>query len=232
MPRPPLPSSRPARSPIRILHTRLAIALVVADLPPSPEIAQALHRESAKPENFGDKWLGRAFYIAATRHQDNFLTAYKSDKAAVPFAALPVPLRLGNFEAGLAPPRSGGDRGRLEGHPGAGRMGDARASRLRRCGVVHADDRLERRPRAGDGVVRPGSEHSRGVGQRSLDSVYTAGAGRRAWRRTRWGPPLHGSRRHAAAWTEHDHRSDSERPWRGRIHRRAGSDVHRRPWRE
>ena len=79
-------------------HTRLAIALVVADLPSSPEIAQALYRESAKPENFGDKWLGRAFYIAATRHQGEFLAAYKSDTAAVPFAALPVPLRMGNLK--------------------------------------------------------------------------------------------------------------------------------------
>jgi putative membrane-bound dehydrogenase-like protein len=80
------------------LHTRLAIALVAADLPASAEMAQALYRESAKPENFGDKWLGRAFYIAATRHQEYFLASYKSDKAAVPFAALPVPLRLGNLK--------------------------------------------------------------------------------------------------------------------------------------
>ena len=79
-------------------HTRLAIALVVADLPLSPEIGQALYRESAKPENFGDKWLGRAFYIAAMRHQDDFLAMHKSDTAAVPFSALPVPLRLGNLK--------------------------------------------------------------------------------------------------------------------------------------
>ena len=79
-------------------HTRLAIALVIADMPSSPEIAQALYRESARPENFGDKWLGRAFYIAATRHREGVLAAYKADSAAVPFAALPVPLRLGNLK--------------------------------------------------------------------------------------------------------------------------------------
>ena len=79
-------------------HTRLAIALAAADLPSSPALAQALYRESAKPENFNDKWLGRAFYIAATRHQADFVAAYKSDAAAVPFAALPVPLRMGNLK--------------------------------------------------------------------------------------------------------------------------------------
>ena len=79
-------------------HTRLAVTLTLADMPASPEIAQALYRESAKPENFGDKWLGRAFYIAAHRHQQDFLAAYKADKAAVPFSALPVPLRIGNLK--------------------------------------------------------------------------------------------------------------------------------------
>ena len=78
-------------------HTRLAVALVVADLPTSPQIAAALYRESAKPENFGDKWLGRAFYIAATRHPE-FLAAYQADKTAVAFADRPVPLRLGNLK--------------------------------------------------------------------------------------------------------------------------------------
>jgi len=79
-------------------HTRLAVTLVVADMPTSADVAQALYKESAKPENFGDKWLGRAFYIAANRHQEDFLAAYKADKAAVPFSALPVPLRIGNLK--------------------------------------------------------------------------------------------------------------------------------------
>ena len=79
-------------------HTRLAVTLAIADMPTSSEIAQALYRESAKPENFGDKWLSRAFYIAANRHQQDFLAAYKADKAALPFTALPVPLRIGNMK--------------------------------------------------------------------------------------------------------------------------------------
>ncbi|MEO6236222.1 MAG: plastocyanin/azurin family copper-binding protein, partial [Vicinamibacterales bacterium] len=80
------------------LHTRLAVALAAADLPSSPALAQSLYRESAKAENFNDKWLGRAFYIAATRHQQDFLASYKADTAAVPFTALPIPLRMGNLK--------------------------------------------------------------------------------------------------------------------------------------
>ena len=77
------------------LHTRLAATLVIAEMPESPEIAPALYRESQKPENYTDKWLSRAFYIAANRHKTAFTTAYKADKAALPYDALPVALRLG-----------------------------------------------------------------------------------------------------------------------------------------
>jgi putative membrane-bound dehydrogenase-like protein len=80
------------------LQTRLAATLVLAEMPESNEIGQALYRESAKPENFSDGWLARAFYIAATRHKTSFLTTYKSDKNAVPFDALPVALRLGTLK--------------------------------------------------------------------------------------------------------------------------------------
>jgi putative membrane-bound dehydrogenase-like protein len=77
------------------LHTRLAAALVIAEMPESPEIGPALYRESQKPENYSDRWLSRAFYIAGTRHQKTFVTAYKADKTALPFDALPIALRLG-----------------------------------------------------------------------------------------------------------------------------------------
>jgi putative membrane-bound dehydrogenase-like protein len=77
------------------LHTRLAVALAVADMPPSAEIGAALYKESQKPENYGDRWLSRAFYIAATRHKAAFLTSYRADPGAVRFADLPVALRLG-----------------------------------------------------------------------------------------------------------------------------------------
>ena len=77
------------------LHTRLAATLVIAEMPEAADISQALYRESQKTDNFTDKWLSRAFYIAALRHKTAFTTAYKADKAALPFDSLPVALRLG-----------------------------------------------------------------------------------------------------------------------------------------
>ena len=77
------------------LHTRLAATLAIADLPTSPEIGQALYAESLKPDGFGDKWLSRALYIAASRHQKTFIAAYRADPAAMPFSGLPVSVRIG-----------------------------------------------------------------------------------------------------------------------------------------
>ncbi len=80
------------------LHTRLAVVLAIAEMPEFVEIGTELYRESQKPENYSDKWLSRAFYIAAIKHQKSFTTAYKSDKAAVPFDALPIAIRLGTLK--------------------------------------------------------------------------------------------------------------------------------------
>ncbi len=80
---------------MRTSTRRLAATLVIAEMPEAPEIGTTLYRESQKPENFGDKWLSRAFFIAANRHKTAFTAAYKADKAALPFDALPVALRLG-----------------------------------------------------------------------------------------------------------------------------------------
>jgi putative membrane-bound dehydrogenase-like protein len=77
------------------LHTRLAAALVVAEMP-GPQIGQALYKESQKPDTYGDPWLGRAFYVAAMKHQDGFLSSYKADASAMPFSSLSVPLRMGS----------------------------------------------------------------------------------------------------------------------------------------
>ena len=77
------------------LHTRLAAVLAFADMPASAEVGAALYTESGKPQNYGDRWLSRAFYIAANRHKTAFLTSYRADSRAVPFADLPIPLRLG-----------------------------------------------------------------------------------------------------------------------------------------
>ena len=78
------------------LHTRLAATLAIADMPPSPEIGAALYKESQQTENYSDRWLSRAFYIAATRHKASFLALYQSDAKKLQFADLPIPLRLGN----------------------------------------------------------------------------------------------------------------------------------------
>ena len=77
------------------LHTRLAATLVISEMPEVPDIGAELYRESQKTENYTDKWLSRAFYIAALRHKTIFTTAYKADKTALPFDSLPVALRLG-----------------------------------------------------------------------------------------------------------------------------------------
>jgi putative membrane-bound dehydrogenase-like protein len=77
------------------LHTRLAATLAIADMPTSPEIGQALYAESLKTDNYGDKWLSRAFYIAGSRHQKSFTTAYHADPAALPYNALPISVRIG-----------------------------------------------------------------------------------------------------------------------------------------
>ncbi len=80
------------------LHTRLAATLAVAEMPEAAEIGTALYRESQKPENFSDRWLSRAFYIAGIRHKTAFTSAYKADKSAVPFDALPIVIRLGTLK--------------------------------------------------------------------------------------------------------------------------------------
>jgi azurin len=57
------------------------------------------------PENYTDRWLSRALFIAATRHRDAFLPLYKADPAAVPIAELPLPLRLGALKPDWRVPR-------------------------------------------------------------------------------------------------------------------------------
>jgi putative membrane-bound dehydrogenase-like protein len=77
------------------LHTRLAVVLVLADMPQSPEIGPALFKASQVKENYEDQWLGRALYVAAMRHVDGFTEAARADKQpAQPFTSLPVALRL------------------------------------------------------------------------------------------------------------------------------------------
>ena len=77
------------------LTTRLAVALVMADMPQSPEIGPALFRAAQVKENYEDQWIGRALYVAAMRHVDGFTEAARADKQpAAPYTSLPVALRL------------------------------------------------------------------------------------------------------------------------------------------
>jgi putative membrane-bound dehydrogenase-like protein len=79
----------------RDLHTRLAALLTMSEMPPAADIGRALYAASQEPDNYSDRWLSRALYIAATRHRESFLTEYRSDPKALPAAALPFALRLG-----------------------------------------------------------------------------------------------------------------------------------------
>ncbi|MDQ3346328.1 MAG: hypothetical protein M3545_00005, partial [Acidobacteriota bacterium] len=80
------------------LQTRLAAILALADVPSSAEIGRALYAESQVSPNFSDKWLSRALYIAAMRHQAGFTAAYHADRNRLPYTALPVALRLGSIK--------------------------------------------------------------------------------------------------------------------------------------
>ncbi|MEO8078485.1 MAG: PVC-type heme-binding CxxCH protein, partial [Acidobacteriota bacterium] len=77
------------------LHTRLAVALAIADMPTSPAVGQALYQASLQADNYSDRWLSRAIYIGASRHRPSFVAAYHADRNAMPYTGLPVALRLG-----------------------------------------------------------------------------------------------------------------------------------------
>jgi putative membrane-bound dehydrogenase-like protein len=77
------------------LHTRLAAILTLSEMPPDGDVGRSLYAASQQSENYGDRWLSRALYIAASRHRDHFLTQYKADPKALPSSALPIALRLG-----------------------------------------------------------------------------------------------------------------------------------------
>ncbi|ODS57371.1 MAG: hypothetical protein ABS36_05640 [Acidobacteria bacterium SCN 69-37] len=75
------------------LHTRLAVVLALVDMPSSPELGAALVRAGQARDNYEDKWLGRALYVAAMRHGDAFVAAARSAQVADP-VTLPLALRV------------------------------------------------------------------------------------------------------------------------------------------
>jgi uncharacterized protein len=77
------------------LHTRLAVILALADVPSSAEVGRALFKASSETDNYSDRWLSRALFIAATKHKASFLAEYKSDPKPVSPATLPIALRIG-----------------------------------------------------------------------------------------------------------------------------------------
>ncbi|HWJ54797.1 MAG TPA: plastocyanin/azurin family copper-binding protein, partial [Vicinamibacterales bacterium] len=62
---------------------------------PSDAAGKAIYTASLDASNFGDRWLSRALYIAASRHKTSFLTQYRDDPARLAVDALPITLRLG-----------------------------------------------------------------------------------------------------------------------------------------
>ncbi|MCC6988003.1 MAG: ThuA domain-containing protein, partial [Acidobacteria bacterium] len=76
------------------LNTRLAVVLALADMPQSPEIGAALFKAGQAQDNYNDKWLGRAIYVAAMKHGDAFLEAARREGPIASPATLPLALRL------------------------------------------------------------------------------------------------------------------------------------------
>jgi putative membrane-bound dehydrogenase-like protein len=89
------------------LHTRLAAMLVLADVPTTPEVGRLLYKVSSDTDNYSDRWLSRALFIAATRHKAGFLAEYRADPKAMPATALPVALRIGNTKPDWRSPDKG-----------------------------------------------------------------------------------------------------------------------------
>jgi hypothetical protein len=144
-PKPPGDHRRAPRFPDPRRHGSahaLAAVLRLAELPPSDAAGKAIYTASLDASNFGDRWLSRALYIAASRHKTSFLTQYRDDPASWPMDALPDHAPARGRQARLAAARPGRARRGLEADGGAGQLGVARPDRVRRRRVVHAPDRL------------------------------------------------------------------------------------------
>ena len=64
--------------------------------------ARRCTRQAGSRRTSRDRWLSRAFFIAATRHERRFLTSTTPIPSELPFTELPVPLRHRRDQARLA----------------------------------------------------------------------------------------------------------------------------------
>ena len=70
----------------------------MADMPASPRSRRRSIKRARSRRTSAIPWLGRALYIAATRHQQEFLDAVQAPTATrCRSAALSVPLRMGTL---------------------------------------------------------------------------------------------------------------------------------------
>ena len=111
--------------------------------------AAELHRQVAEPRLLH---RGDAAQDRVSRPRTTLI------KAALPYAALPVALRIGNIKPDWRTPPASGPCDRLEGDAGAGQLGVARLAGFRRRRVVHAHDRLARRRHARGADARAGAQ--------------------------------------------------------------------------
>jgi hypothetical protein len=195
------------------LHTRLAAVLAIADMPTSNEAGQALYAESQRTENYTDKWLSRAFYIAGSRHQKSFTAAYHGDKNAVPYTALPIAVRLGDTKPDWRMPSA---------QDLSGDWADMQVPGNWESRGLPDFDGVVWFTRSFDWNR---AQFRRSVAQRSV--AHTDAVGWGAWcgasRRWPWQrrSDLRDTRRCGALRQEHDHGSHTERTQRRRIPRNA-----------
>ena len=179
------------------LHTRLAAILAIADAPASPEVGRLLYKASANSDNYSDRWLSRATFIAATRHKASFLTEYKADAKAVPSNSLPI--APGSAPRSLTGARL--DKASLSAdwkEMQVPQLGVARSGGLRRRGLVHEDDRRPEPRSDCNGFGRQGQQHRRVVAERPVVVAGpAAGDACRERARPRQRPALRGFGRHA-----------------------------------
>ena len=195
--------------------------------------ARRLYAEAKKPENFNDRWLSRAIYIAATRHRDTFLTQYKADPAATPFTALPAALRLGDTKPDWRTPPAADLRAEWKDMQVPGAWETKRPARFRRRRLVHADDRPAAGRDADRALARARQQQRGGLGERAVGDASGRNGGRGAAAAAGGGrgggPPVYSLPAGAMQpGRQHDHRPDPEQPERRRLPRHARVDVRRR----